>query len=238
MYSKEFCDIYNEYGWDYFSVTMGEAILKYFKMNEINITNHLDLASGTGTLCNFFYNHNIETMGIDISKDMVEISKSKNNKIKFLVADMITYKSDNKYDLVTITCDTVNHILENKKIEQLFSNVYEMLDEDGYFIFDIYNRDKLDLNTDIISNRDDGIKVKYYITERNGLINTNIKVMKNDSLVYEYDVLEKLYETEYIKNLLNKFSFKIIQIADKILDEEQRFKDKFYIICKKINRRK
>ena len=29
MYSKEFCGIYNEYGWDYFSLTMGDAILKY-----------------------------------------------------------------------------------------------------------------------------------------------------------------------------------------------------------------
>ena len=32
MYSKEFCNIYNEYGWDYFSITMGDAILKYFKI--------------------------------------------------------------------------------------------------------------------------------------------------------------------------------------------------------------
>ena len=30
MYSKEFCGIYNEYGWDYFSLTMGDAI-KIFK---------------------------------------------------------------------------------------------------------------------------------------------------------------------------------------------------------------
>lgn len=30
MYSKEFCNIYNEYGWDYFSITMGDAILKLF----------------------------------------------------------------------------------------------------------------------------------------------------------------------------------------------------------------
>ena len=34
MYSKDFCNIYNEYGWDYFSITMGNAILKYFEINK------------------------------------------------------------------------------------------------------------------------------------------------------------------------------------------------------------
>lgn len=233
MYSKEFCDIYNKYGWDYFSETMGKAILQYIHLNKIHIVNHLDLACGTGTLCNYFYHHNFKTMGIDISEDMIDICKSKNNKIYFLVADMITYNPNEKYDLVTITCDAINHILENKKVEQLFFNVYDMLNNGGYFIFDIYDADKLELNTNIVSNRDNEIKVNYYITERKNLINTNIKVMQNSNLVYEYNVLEKLYDIEYIKNLLFKCNFKIIKIADKILDENQRFKDKIYIICKK-----
>ncbi len=109
MYSKEFCNIYNKYGWDYFSETMGKAILQYFNLNKISVVNHLDLACGTGTLCNYFYNHNFKTMGIDISGDMIDICKSKNNKIRFLVADMTTYNSNEKYDLVTITCDAINH---------------------------------------------------------------------------------------------------------------------------------
>ena len=39
MYSKDFCNIYNQYGWDYFSETMGEAIMQYFNLNKINIVN-------------------------------------------------------------------------------------------------------------------------------------------------------------------------------------------------------
>lgn len=77
MYSKEFCNIYNEYGWDYFSITMGDAILKYFQNNKKIIKNHLDLGCGVGTLCNFLYNKGIKTTGVDISKDMIELCKKK-----------------------------------------------------------------------------------------------------------------------------------------------------------------
>lgn len=56
MYDKKFSKIYEEYGWDYFSITMGEAILNYFKNNNIKINTNLDLCCGTGTLCNFFIN--------------------------------------------------------------------------------------------------------------------------------------------------------------------------------------
>lgn len=233
MYSKEFCDIYNEYGWDYFSITMGDAILKYFQNNNKIIKSHLDLGCGVGTLCDFLYNKGIKTTGIDISNDMIELCKTKNNNINFFVSDMIEYVSKEKYDLITLTCDVVNHVLEEVKLELLFSNIYNMLNDDGYLIFDIYDKEQLDLNNDIIINRDDGIKIHYYIAEKKTLINTNVKVFQNENLVYEYDVLEKLYDIEFIKKLLIKCNFKIIKNENKIMNEKQRFEDKIYIICKK-----
>lgn len=233
MYSKEFCNIYNKYGWDYFSITMGDAILKYFQINNKIIKSHLDLGCGVGALCNFLYNKRIKTTGIDISNDMIELCKRKNNNINFFVSDMTKYISKEKYDLITLTCDVVNHILEEDELETLFSNVYNMLNEDGYLIFDIYDKKQLTLNNNIISIRDEGIKVYYYITENDQLINTNIKALQNDELIYEYDVLEKLYDLNFIENLLNKYSFKLIKSEDRILNETQRFEDKIYVICKK-----
>lgn len=233
MYSIEFCNIYSEYGWDYFSITMGDAILKYFKINNKIIKNHLDLGCGVGTLCNFLYNKGIKTTGIDISNDMIELCKRKNSNINFIVSDMTKFISKEKYDLITLTCDVVNHILEENKLEILLKNIYNMLNEDGYLVFDIYDKKSLILNNDIISNRDDGIKVHYYITEKESLINTNVKVIQNEKLVYEYDVLEKLYDIEFIKELLIKCNFKIIKAENRIMNEKQRFEDKIYIICKK-----
>ena len=233
MYSKEFCNIYNEYGWDYFSITIGDAILKYFQNNNKVIKSHLDLGCGVGTLCDFLYNKGINSTGLDISNDMINLCKKKYNNINFIVSDMTEYISLEKYDLMTLTCDVINHILEENKLENLFSNIYNMLNDNGYLIFDIYNKEQLTLNNDIISNREDDIKVHYYITEKKSLINTNVKVLKKDNLVHKYDVLEKLYDIDFIKKLLIKYNFQIIQSDSKILNEKQRFEDKIYIICKK-----
>lgn len=234
MYSKKFCEIYDKYGWDYFSLTFGKSLLKFFKQNNINIKTNLDIACGTGVLCDYFYKNNINTVGVDISPDMIDIANNKNENIKFYNYDILDYETENTFDLITVTCDAINHFLESKDLENLFNKINKFLNNNGYFVFDIYNNEKLDLNTEIISNRDDGVKVKYFITKDNNIINTNVKVYKNSEFIFEENVKEKSYDIDYITNLLQKNNFEIIQIGDKILDEEQRFKDKLYIICKKI----
>ena len=234
IYDKEFSQIYNQYGWDYFSLTMGKSILDYMKINNYVIKSHIDLCCGTGVLCDFFYKNKIKTKGIDISNYMIEIAKSKNKNISFYVDDVLRYYDEEKYDLVTMTCDAVNHLINNDDLDKLFSNINSILNNDGYFIFDVYDNDKIKLNFDIVSKRDNNIDVHYFITNQNdSLINTNVKIKKDNKLIYEKDVIEKLYDVEYIKKLLLKYNFTIIQIKNKILNENYIFKDKLYVICKK-----
>lgn len=114
-------------------------------------------------------------MGIDISKDMIDISKNKNKNINYLVADMVSYISNKKFDLITLTFDVVNHVLEEEQLEKMFLNIYNILNDDGYLIFDIYDKKQLELNINIVVNRDEGIKVHFYISEKDCFINTNVK---------------------------------------------------------------
>lgn len=146
MYDKIFSKIYDEYGWDYFSLTMGKSILDYFKVNNIIIKNNLDLCCGTGVLCDFFYKNNIKIKGIDISKYMLQIAKSKNNNIEFKNENVLFYKDNKKYDLVTMTCDAINHLIGDGDLECLLKNVNKLLNKNGYFIFDVINKDKIDFN--------------------------------------------------------------------------------------------
>lgn len=235
MYDKIFSKIYDEYGWDYFSLTMGKSILDYFKVNNIIIKNNLDLCCGTGVLCDYFYKNNIKTKGIDISKYMLQIAKSKNNNIEFKNENVLFYKDNKKYDLVTMTCDAINHLIGDGDLECLLKNVNKLLNKNGYFIFDVINKDKIDFNKKIVSNRDNGIKVYYYITVKDSLINTNIMVKENDNFIYKTNIIERIYDLNYINNKLEKNGFILMQAKDKILNEEQRFKDKLYFICKKCN---
>lgn len=235
MYDKKFSKIYEKYGWDYFSLTMGRAILKYFKNNNIKINTNLDLCCGTGTLCNFFYKQNVQTKGVDISNDMINIAKEKNLNIEFVCENALRYHDLITYDLITLTCDAINHFIGEDELNILFKNISELTKENSYLIFDIYDKEKIEFNKEIISNRDNGIKVLYFITQKDNLINTNVKVRQNDELVYETNVIEKMYSLEYIRKLLEKYGSKIVQAKNTILNEVQRFNDKIYVICKKCN---
>ncbi len=178
MYDKKFSKIYEEYGWVYFSITMGKAILKYFKNNNIKINTNLDLCCGTGTLCNFFYKQDIQTKGVDLSNDMINIAKRKNKNIKFVCGNALYYNDFNTYDLITLTCDAINHFLGKDELNKLFKNINELTKENGYLIFDICDNEKIEFNKEIIINRDNGIKVHYFITQKYNLVNTNVKVNK------------------------------------------------------------
>lgn len=234
MYDELFSKIYKQYGWDYFSITMGKAIIEYFNKKNIYINSNLDLCCGTGTLCDFFCKNGINSKGIDKSKYMIKIAKENYPNINFIEQDVLkNIEIKEKFDLVTITCDAVNHFLEDNDLNILFSNVNNILKENGYLIFDIYDEQNIEFDKEIISSRENGIIVYYYITKKGNLINTNIIIKQYDKFIYETNVTERLYSLEEIKETLKKYNFVLEQSNDKILNEEQRVKDKLYIICKK-----
>ena len=55
---------------------------------------------------------------------------------------MIEYVSKDKYDLITLTCDVVNHILEENELELIFKNIFNMLNDDGFLICDILDKEQ------------------------------------------------------------------------------------------------
>ena len=99
----------------------------------------MDLACGTGVLCEILYRSGIQASGMDLSHGMIEIARAGNPGISYDVADMISYRPERQYDLVTCTGDALNHIGNLQDIERIFRNVYSYVSPGGYFIFDILN---------------------------------------------------------------------------------------------------
>lgn len=166
---------------------------------------------------------------------MINIAKEKNQNVKFVCENALYYHDFNTYDLITLTCDAINHFICEDELNILFKNISELTKENSYLIFDILDNEKIEFNKEIISNRDNGIKILYFITQKDNLINTNVKVRQNDEFVYETNIIEKMYSLEYIRKLLEKHGFKILQAKNTILNEVQRCNDKIYVICKKCN---
>ena len=118
MYSDAFCKVYNEFGWNYFPEAFGEQLLIWLEQNNVKVKASLDLACGTGVLCEILHGQGIDASGMDFSEGMIEIAKQRNPEIFYEVADMITYCPKKYFDLVTCTGDALNHIMDLNDVAQ------------------------------------------------------------------------------------------------------------------------
>ena len=103
MYSDAFCKVYNQFGWNYFPEAFGEQLLTWLRENQVKAETSLDLACGTGVLCEILFAQGIKASGMDFSEGMIAIARERNPEISYEVADMITYRPEKMFDLVTCT---------------------------------------------------------------------------------------------------------------------------------------
>lgn len=75
MYSDAFCKVYNEFGWNYFPEAFGEELMVWIREKQVEIKSSLDLACGTGILCEVMHRNGIRAAGMDFSEGMIEIAK-------------------------------------------------------------------------------------------------------------------------------------------------------------------
>lgn len=221
MYSNAFCKVYNEFGWNYFPEAFGAQLLKWLQQNRITVKTSLDLACGTGILCQILHEHGINAAGMDFSEGMIEIARKRNPEISFELADMIQYRPDQSYDLVTCTGDALNHIIDLKDVEQIFKNVYGYLNEGGYFIFDILNKNTVSPEEKIDLDFSDEIKAQFsVIQDQTGNVTLKTKVFENGEFQFEENITETYHDLEVICKLLRRNGFRIIQCRDRLLEDD------------------
>jgi len=196
----------------------------------------LDISCGTGDLVNEL-SKEYEVVGSDISAEMINVAKKKYPHLIFYVSDMVDLSLENKFDLILSPFDSVNYIIRQNNLERAFKNIYYLLNEDGYFLFD-FNTDKLfeDKHTGTIVRNAAGIIFKQ-ICEYNrdkriaktifdfGKGINEIHIQK----AYNYGEIKYLlkgngFEIKYSFDIYkNKFvsenSYKILIFAKKIVDK-------------------
>ncbi|MBR5376713.1 MAG: methyltransferase domain-containing protein [Lachnospiraceae bacterium] len=133
------------------------SILKEYGIDEGLIC---DLGCGTGNMTLRFKKAGYDMIGIDDSEDMLDIARKKDDdgNILFLLQDMCSFELYGTVRAVTCVCDSVNYLLDEKDMLELFLHVNNYLDPGGIFIFDFNTDDKYrDLYGDsvIAENRED-----------------------------------------------------------------------------------
>ena len=220
MYSDVFCKVYNEFGWNYYPEAFGEQLLKWLAIKGIRPGTVLDLGYGTGVLCEILKGAGMASSGMDFSSGMIEIARQRDPEIPYEVADMITYRPEKQFDLVTCTGDALNHIGNPGDVERIFQNVYHYLAPGGHFVFDILNEQEVSDSEPFEMDFSDTIRVWFQMTrpgERD--VNLRIRVFEDGQPDFEENIRETIHDPKLICDLLERCGFRVERCADSLLED-------------------
>lgn len=202
-----------------------DTTLKYLCKNLKGNSKILDLACGTGTYSIALAQKGHRVDGIDLVEEMITKAKDKGGLFAdFVVGDMTKVKDifyGKKYDFVFCIGNSIVHLRNKEKIHQLIKDIYEMLIDDGSFIIQIINFDRV-IKNDIkslptIDRTEKGVKFirnyNYLESDNKVEFNTELIVSKEDNEdKYENSVDLIALKMEVLKNMLEDVGFKSIEI--------------------------
>jgi 2-polyprenyl-3-methyl-5-hydroxy-6-metoxy-1,4-benzoquinol methylase len=198
-----------------------------------DVKSALDLACGTGILCRILHETGVAACGADLSEGMIAIAREHNPEIPFEVADMITYRPEKRFDLVTCTGDALNHIPELRDVERIFRNVYECLNPGGFFIFDLLNEHEVSDDEPFEFDFSDTLRVWFQMTRPTEKgVNLQIRVYENGVLQVEENIRERIHGPEEICALLRQSGFRVLRLSNRMLDSDNPGTTWFVIAAK------
>ena len=157
---ERLCKFYKK-DWGKDSIRYVDLIRNVIDNLNLNISSILDVGCGTGILVNELKNMNFDVSGIDISKDMIDVAKETTEGIELIVSDMRNFKVNKKFDMITCTLDAINYLTTDEDMKNTMNTIYNHLNANGVFLFDI-NTPYLyeDKHFGIINREFDGISFK------------------------------------------------------------------------------
>jgi len=121
---KTFIDYEEEY--NYYS-----SILKKYKKQQV-----LEIGCGTGNLAILFQKNGFDYLGLDASKEMIQLGKTKAPTCDFLEGDMRNFELNKQVQSAIITARTVSYLYTNKDVNAAFSCICKNLQVGGLLCFD------------------------------------------------------------------------------------------------------
>lgn len=194
----------------------------------------LDLACGSGTLAVLLSVEGFKVDGLDLSAEMIGLANDKFKAYHILnnlyTCDMSSFSLPRKYDAVTCYFDSVNHLPTIEHVKQMMNCVYETLNENGLFLFDVFSKSKYDEmdNTDISEDFDD-FSYNWKIKLKKSNILTHDITIKADSFIHE------IYNEYYydLNDFIDKSKFEIIKICGDFNDDIKPEDERILVVLKK-----
>ncbi len=95
----------------------------------------LDLGCGNGALTKELSAKGYDAVGMDASKELLEIARRSYPELTFIHGDAVSFDTDKKYDVVF--SNAVFHWIDKENQPRMLLNVYNALKNGGQFIFEL-----------------------------------------------------------------------------------------------------
>lgn len=244
---KDFAFIYDELmnevdynGWV-------EYIEKTIEKEGTKVQNILELACGTGNLTIPLTKKNYDIAGIDISEEMLGVAREKAEKegveLVLLQQDIAELDFDiTNLDCVLCACDGFNYITYDEDLENVFKKTYELLKENGLFIFDISSFYKLSSvlgNNMYGENREDVAYMwQNYFDDEENLVEMELAffVKDEDGRFERFEEVhqQRAYTEEEILDMLQSVGFKDIKVySDFTFEAPKEDSERIFFVGKK-----
>lgn len=174
----------------------------------------LELGCGTGSMTQLLAESGYDMIGVDNSEDMLEIAMNKKLDtgfdILYLQQDMRGFELYGTVQAVISVCDSMNYLLSEEELLQVFCLVNNYLDPGGVFIFDmntIYKYEMLMADNTFAENREEGSFIWdncYDSQEKINEYQLTIFLPEEDGLYRKYEELhlQKGYPQETVQRLI------------------------------------
>jgi len=224
-----------------------ELLLAAKQEYQIEGSNLLDLACGTGELSVRLSEKGFAVTGADISSDMLSVAQNKAAEqglsVFFMEQDMSELEELPLFDIIGIFCDSLNYLQTEEQVVNTFKGVYEYLEEGGIFLFDVHSLYKMNHlfknQTYALNDEDVSLIWLCYEGEYPNSVEHDLSFFQLDEASQKYDRYDELhfqrtFSVEQYSSWLKSAGFSILKITADFNDGEiEQDAERIFFYCKK-----
>lgn len=206
----------------------------------------LDLGCGTGSVTELLAESGFDMIGIDNSEEMLEIAMEKREEsghdILYLLQDMREFELYGTVKGVVSICDSMNYILDDEDLLDVFKLVHNYLDNEGIFIFDmntIYKYEQILADNTFAEDREESsfIWENYYDEEEEiNQYDLSLFVQEKDGRYRKYEEthLQRAYEQQCVEELIKESGLELLHVYDAFTkDLPAEDSQRIYFVCRR-----
>ena len=207
----------------------------------------LDLGCGTGKITRLLKARGYDMIGVDSSGEMLGAAMEQETEgILYLCQDMRKFELYGTVAAVVSICDSINYILEEDELREVFALVNNYLDPGGMFVFDLNTRYKYETvlgDTVICENREEGSFIwenYYHETEQVNEYDLTFFVREEGELYRKYQEThyQRGYDLGDVKRLLQEAGLEFVAAYDAFTREAPRQdSQRIYISAREFQKR-